>query len=270
MGIVKKCRSCEEEVRPYDLANEPLCEGCSRLIEDEAKELREKSLRQQAEIRQRETAGICIEQTARSLGWSEEANTPPWSWVRDEVDRLRTRPLFESWKRWKERAEAGEMAANTQTARVVEAEREKERAHQALRVAEERELAALAELDEARARLEAVRARVLRYIDDDSDNSAELSGDILDNILDASPSAPPKWTSEPPTEPGRALNRACLLIAECMGSCPLDRFDAVPWDADECSEGCQSKLEAEQQIASCWRRYFLADTEPSGDAEGGE
>jgi len=33
MGIVKQCRECGEDVRPYDLAERPLCEACISELE---------------------------------------------------------------------------------------------------------------------------------------------------------------------------------------------------------------------------------------------
>lgn len=41
-----------------------------------------------AEATPRGVAEACIEQAARRAGWSEEANTPPWSWLEAEVARL--------------------------------------------------------------------------------------------------------------------------------------------------------------------------------------
>jgi len=55
----------------------------------------------------------------------------------------------------------------------------------------------------------------------------------------------------------RALARACALVADCLGSCPFDHLDEVPWGTEECAESCQFDHTV-QQIATCWRRYFLA------------
>lgn len=40
MGLTRVCRSCAAEVRPYDLAQEPLCDVCARLFEVEVERLR--------------------------------------------------------------------------------------------------------------------------------------------------------------------------------------------------------------------------------------
>lgn len=39
-------------------------------------------------LEEQRTSDACIERLARRLGWSEEVNTPPWSWVEDFVERL--------------------------------------------------------------------------------------------------------------------------------------------------------------------------------------
>jgi len=67
MGIVRQCRKCGEDVRPYDLAERPLCESCIGELEARVKEL-------EAERDEARREVCFLEETVVSeQGYSEDA-----------------------------------------------------------------------------------------------------------------------------------------------------------------------------------------------------